>query len=207
MKNSSFKTSKILKWAFGIAIVLVLNLFFVVSTQLISEKPEYNDFCVDKQVRIIPQNQDECVELGGQWTEGQFIQKGLPTRIPGEIPVIREEVKGRCDTDFTCREEHKDSLSLYERNFFVTLVVLGTLTLIVSFIFRSLAVVAPALATGGVLSYLIASIRYWSDMSDYLRVIVLGIALIALIFIGVKKFQKVEEKEDEQETEGDEFRQ
>lgn len=195
MKNSFFRTSNLLRWAFGIAIVLILNLFFVVSTQLVSEKPEYNDFCIDKQVRIIPQNQDECVELGGQWTEDRFIQKGLPTRVPGEIPVIKEEVKGYCNTDFTCRGEYTDARKVYERNFFVTLVILGTLTLIVSFIFRSLAVVAPALATGGVLAYLIASIRYWSDMSDYLRVIVLGIALITLIFVGVKKFQKAEEDE------------
>ena len=47
--------------------------------------------------------------------------------------------------------------------------------------------VSLGLSLGGVLSFVIGTIGYWSDLSDVLRVVVLGIALVALIYLGIKK--------------------
>jgi len=193
MKN--LPTSKFLKWALGAGITSLLALFFVVSTQLVLEKPQYDDFCENPQVRIIPQTQEECLVVGGQWTDDKYIQKRLPTRFSNDAPVIEIESEGYCDIDFTCREEYGDATKLYERNFFVSLVVLGTATLIASFLVHSLVVVAPALSAGGVLTLFVASVRYWSEMEDYLRVIVLAIALAALIWVGIKKFKPEAEQD------------
>ena len=192
MKLSS---SKFLKWTLGVGITLLLSLFYIVSTQLVLDKPEYDDFCENPQVRIVPQTQDECVAIGGQWTEDQFLQKGYPREAPPRVPSIELETRGYCNEDFTCREEYSVARIDYESNFFVTLVVLGTLTLIASFMIRSIAVVAPAISSAGVLTLFIASVRYWSEMNEYLRVAVLAVALIALIWVGVKKF-KPEENTD-----------
>jgi len=188
--TSHFAKPRFLKWALVLAIIIILNLFFVFSVKLVYETPHYDDFCEPKQVHIIPETQEECLEIGGQWVEGRFIQRGLPHPARIEPPVIEEEVKGYCNEDFTCRQEFQDARQLYERNFFVALVVLGTITLIGSFILRSFEAIAPAFSAGGVLTLIIASIRYWSDMDDYLRVIVLGIALAALIWVGARKFRK-----------------
>ncbi len=184
-----FTKSNLLKLALAAAIIIVLNLFFVFSIQLIFDKPEYDDFCGKEQVHIVPETQEECITVGGQWIEGTFVQKGLPRPERLEPVVIREDQEGYCNEDFTCREGFQDAHLLYERNFFVALVILGTLTLVASFVLRAIAVVAPALAAGGVLTLFIASVSYWSEMQDYLRVIILGIALIALLWAGVKRFK------------------
>ncbi|MBI2108780.1 MAG: hypothetical protein HYT93_01180 [Parcubacteria group bacterium] len=189
-RNHFFTKANILKLALAAAIIIVLNLFFIFSIQLVYEQPTYDTFCAKEQVHIIPQTQDECVLVGGQWVEGIYVQKGLPRAQYIEPPVITEEQKGYCNEDFTCSADYNEAWKLYQRNVFIALVVLGTLTLVASFLLRAIAVVAPALAAGGVITLFIASVRYWSEMQDYLRVIILGIALVALLWAGVKKFSK-----------------
>ncbi len=187
------KKTRFIKWAIIVAIVIVLNLFFVFSIQLVYDEPEWNNFCENKQVRIIPQTEVECLEVGGQWTDEKFIQKGFPRAGSIEPPTIETERKGYCNTEYTCGQEYKDARQLYERNVFVVLVILGVATLLGSYFFRVYEVVAISFSAGGVFALIIASTRYWSDMNDYLRVIVLGIALLALIWAGVKKFSEKEE--------------
>ena len=46
-----------------------------------------------------------------------------------------------------------------------------------------------ALSFAGVLSFIIASMRYWTSADDLIKVIILGIALAILIFIAFKKFK------------------
>lgn len=185
-------TSRFLKLGVGLAIVIVLNMFFVFSTALVYDRPEYENFCEDPQVKVIPQTENECVEVGGQWTEGRFVQKGLRSPSPVDVPVIETEQEGYCDADFTCRQDFDDARRIYEGNFFIVLVILGTLTLVASFVVSSVAVVAPALSFGGVLTLVIASIRYWRDMEDFLQVIILGVALVALIWVAARKFARSE---------------
>ena len=58
-----------------------------------------------------------------------------------------------------------------------------------SFFIASFEVVSLGLSLAGILSLIIGSMRYWSAMDDYLRVVILGLALAALIYIGIKKFR------------------
>ncbi len=186
----TIKSSRFIVWGLVIAIVVILNLFFVFSVRLVYTEPKFEDFCKQEQVHVVPQTQNECVAVGGQWVEDRFLQKGFPQTERLEPAPITEVQKGYCNENYTCGQEFDTARQLYERNFFIALVVLGTLTLVASFVFRNLDVVATALSFGGVLTLIVASVRYWSNMNDYLRVIVLGIALGALIWIGVKKFRK-----------------
>src|SRR3989338_10331839 len=180
--------SRFLKWVLVVAIVIVLNLFFVFSVELVYKSPDYENFCPQEQVHVVPETKDECITVGGQWVEGNFIQKGLPRPASLEPATIQEEKPGYCNEYFTCSQSFSDAQKVYERNFFVALVILGTITLIGGMLLRIFEVVSASFGAGGVLTLVIASVRYWSDMNDYLRVIVLGIALAALIFVGIKWF-------------------
>ena len=51
-------------------------------------------------------------------------------------------------------------------------------------------IISPAFSWGGVLSLIIASMRYWSDANDLFKVIILALALGILIWFAVKKFGK-----------------
>ena len=128
---------------------------------------------------------DECVKAGGQWNENtSMLNSTSPIAAQQKV-----ESTSYCDTQFTCSQNFYSNLTVYQRNVFIVLVVLGILSLFVGFYLSAITAVSLGLSLGGVLSLVIGSIRYWNSMTDYLRVIILGIALVALIWIGVKKFR------------------
>jgi len=174
--------NKILKWSLVLGIVIVLNLFFAYALKVIYKAPEYNQFCVEKQVIERIDTEESCVEQGGQWNKN-IIDKGL---ISGTTVV---EVPGYCDMNFTCSNDFRDAQEKYEKNVFMTLVALGVVSIIISFLIVSAEVVSMGLSLGGVLSFIVASIRYWQYASEYLQVVILGLALIVLIWLGIKKFK------------------
>jgi len=180
------KNLPILKWALIVGIVVVLNLFFNYAISLIYKMPQWDKYCPQQQVTVPPKTQAECVSKGGAWTEGGDVA------IKGNVTVptpAGDRIVGWCDVNFTCNKEFNDAQKLYTRNVFIALVVLGVVSLVVGFFFSEITAVSLGLSFGGVLSFIIGSIRYWSDMDDYFRVIILGLALIELIWLGVKKIK------------------
>jgi len=183
------KRSTILKWALVLGIVIVSNLFLVYAIDVFYDEPKYENFCEEKQVQIIPETQDECVAVGGRWTEDRYIQKDLPRPEEVSIPVIETQRKGWCDPDYTCREEFSAANTTYNRDVFIILVIVGVAMIIGSLFIAAYDAVSLGVSLAGVLSLVIGTVRYWSDMDEYLRVIVLGIALAALIWVGIKRFK------------------
>lgn len=167
----------ILKWALIIGIIIVLNLFFHFSTRLVYEPVKFEDFCQTKQVNIQPTSKEACLEGGGAWNEGP---KGRPAP---------DTINSYCDTQFTCQKEFETANNLYRRNVFIVMVVLGLVSLVLGFALLASEVISLGLSYGGVLSFIVASIQYWSAMDDYLRVIILGLTLVVLIYLGYKKFK------------------
>lgn len=194
--------SMALKWSLVFGIAILLNLFVNYSLSLVYKEPSFTQFCPIEQVQKPITGKESCVERGGQWTEytgvesgaGQAVYDGSTVVRGGSVPTKVQSVQqgeqkiiGYCDPYFTCSQKHYEASKVYNRNVFVTLAIFGVLLLIASFF----VVVSPALSIGlsfgGVLSLIVASLRYWSDMNDYLRVAVLGLALAALIAFAIKK--------------------
>ena len=175
------KNIHVLKWILVVGIVVVLNLFFNFAIKLVYDAPEWDKFCPQEQVTTVPDNEAACVEQGGAWTNDPNYAK---TRVAGEPTPL-----GWCDVNFTCQQAYEDANSVYNRNVFVVLIVAGLASLVIGFFLANIGSVALGLSLGGVISFIVGSVRYWSDMDDYLRVIILGLALVALIWLGVKKIR------------------
>lgn len=175
--------SKILKWSVIIGIVIVLNLFFNYTLSLVYGAPEFENFCPQTQVVTIPDNQNECVAEGGQWTDNAYYGKPVPDRITGAL-----EPAGYCDLQYTCRQQYQDAHDTHSRNVFIVLVVLGAISVLIGNFFTKNDVISSGLALGGVLSFIIASMRYWGAANDLIRVIILAIALGILFWVAMKKF-------------------
>ena len=165
----------VIKWILVAGIAIVLNLFLAFAIKVAYDEPKYDDYCSIGPVAVVPETKDECVASGGRWTEERF------PRNPS-VPAKAERT-GYCDPDYTCREEFQDARALYERNVFVALTVAGVALIIGSVFLSGLSALSLGLSSGGVLSLIIGTMRYWSDMDDILRLIVLGIALAALIWV------------------------
>jgi len=175
------KHKNALKWILVVGIVIVLNLFFSVTIKLFYDSPEFSDFCGDTKFNTAIETQEQCNEIGGKWTEENFPRRQI------EEPITIQK-NTYCDANYTCRQEYDDARSLYNRNVFVVMVILGVIS-ITAGIFISVSSVSLGLSLGGVLSLVIGSMGYWSNMNDLLRVIVMAIALVALIWVGIKKLR------------------
>src|SRR3989344_3543928 len=115
--------SRVLKWSLIIGIIIVLNLFFNYALSLAYKSPEYEAFCPNTaQVVNIPDNEEACVSAGGQWTNNN-LYSDKPER--GVIQTVQP--KGYCDQQFTCRTNYEAARKVYDRNVFITLVILGAL--------------------------------------------------------------------------------
>ena len=173
--------SKILKWSLIIGIVIVLNLFFNYTLSLIYKQPVYEAFCPNtSQIVTIPDTQKVCVDKGGQWTNNYY---GKPVQIGETQPA------GYCDLQFTCRNNFETEQKVYDRNVFITLVLLGAICVAVGNFFKGNMLISTALSLAGVLSFIIASMRYWSSADNLIKVIILGIALAILVWVAMKKFK------------------
>ncbi len=175
--------SKVLKWSLIIGIVIVLNLFFNYALSLVYKQPDFALFCPSLQVITQPETQDQCVSKGGQWTYDAYYGKPLPLQV-GEVRPA-----GYCDPQYTCRQAYDSAQKTYDRNVFVTLVILGALMVFVGNFFKGNEVVSNSFALGGVLSFIIASMRYWSSADDLIKVVILAIALALLFWVAIKKFR------------------
>lgn len=175
------KKSSIIKWALIIGIAIVVNLFITYLVDVIYHAPEFVTFCPDRQVNRAIESEAACLEVGGQWNENINTKDILPQTAPAAL--------GYCDVNYTCNKLFEDVLNVYNRNVFVVFVVAGILLLIGSAYLAGSEAVSLGLSFGGVLALVIGSIRYWSDMNDILRVIILGIALAGLIFVAWKQFK------------------
>jgi len=177
-----------LKWILTFGIIIVLNLFFNFGIATFYDNPEHEDFCPDEIRSKSVNTRLECEEAGGLWTEN-LGSKEYIREVAAPVPVTVRETEGWCDAYYTCNKEYRGVLDFYERNVFVILVILGILSIIAGFVTSKYEAVSVGLSFGGVLSLIIGTMRYWSAMDDYLRFIVLGIALAALIWLGIKKIK------------------
>lgn len=178
METTQFKGKNVLKWALTIGIVIVLNLFFSVAIETVMPQPKFENYCPQEQVRPVLDSESSCVAVGGQWNPA-------PPKSVTEV-----EPQGYCNEYFTCQMELNDAQKAYAQNVFVILIVLGALSLLVGFMLRMSPAVSAGLSYGGVLTFVIASIRYWGEAGDLIRLLIVGLALVALIAIGVKKFKE-----------------
>ena len=177
--------SKVLKWSLIIGIVVVLNLFFNYALSLVYKNPTYEAFCPISQVNKVVDTQNACVLQGGQWNEN------IPSLVNGPVSTIKGQnvPVGYCNLQFTCQNNYNAAQKVYDRNVFITLVILGALCVALSSFLGGNVVISIALSLAGVLSFIIASMRYWSSADDLIKVIILAIALAILIWVAFKKFK------------------
>jgi len=176
------KKSKVLKWSLIIGIVIVLNMFFNYALSVVYSAPEWENFCKNEQVIEAITTKDQCIAIGGQWNANVYRDQ-----YAKPVPVGEVMLAGYCDQNYTCNNDYQATQKTYDRNVFITLVLLGVATLGISFAVANEAV-SKGLSLGGVLSFVIASARYWGSADDLIKVFILAVALAALIYLAYRKF-------------------
>lgn len=190
--------------AIAIALVFVFFVGFGIAT--FYKAPQYEDFCFQRNYVEIAAK-ESCESNNGKWASNQF-EKPMPERPIGSNEYIcnkigetgknitfncetvqQKQQSGYCDVDFYCREEFQKVNEKYNRNVFIIATGIGIIALIVGFAL-GMAAVSAGLMGGGVLTILYGIVRYWTDLPDYGRFIILGIILVILIWLGYRRITK-----------------
>lgn len=160
------------------ALIIVLNLFANYAISLIFPEPTMQYYTAGMQIAEIPNTKETCLDVGGQWTP-----------LPEEQKQFQPGVKGYCDPDFTNRKVFEEATAVYGKKVFTSLVLWGLLSIALGLAVQH-SLLRIAFVWGGVVSLLIASMRYWSTAGALLKLTILALALAGLIALAVKKFGK-----------------
>jgi hypothetical protein len=209
MKNINFK-----KIILALGIVISLNLFFNMGIDAFYRAPKYEDTCSNSYISYY--TKDSCEAAEGFWVPNT-VDYGYKGEVPAgkqvapTAPITSQpcDATGRTDCiqdtgyhcDMSqyqnkCQAAFTATMNDYNRVVFIVLVILGVASLIGGFFFSKSGAVSLGLSFGGLTSLLIGTIRYWSSMEDFLRFAVSGVALVVLIWFGVKKFGDNHEEEN-----------
>ena len=190
--------------AIAIALVFVFFVGFGIAT--FYKAPKYEDFCPQKEFKEIL-TQEKCEAEKGKWTS---YERGIPkpAAAMGDNQLLCTKLSdtgknvtlncetlqqiqqaGYCDLYFYCSQDFQKVNEKYTRNVFIVASGIGIIALIIGFAL-GMASVSAGLMGGGVLTILYGTIRYWSDLPDYGRFIILGITLAILIWLGYKRIKK-----------------
>lgn len=172
--------------ALALSIIIVLNLFVGFGIKTFYPGPELEDFCPIEKTAQSFTNKESCQAAGGQW----FADGGLRPIRASIIEEGQEKPTGWCDAMYTCRKEYREVDDLYSRNVFIVFMVAGLISMGAGWLVSTSTAVSSGLVFGGVLAFIIGTIRYWSGMHDYLRFVILGLTLAILIWIGYAKLNK-----------------
>ena len=172
---------KIKETILGFSIAIILVFFVVFGIRAFYKQPKYEDFCPREKFENPMQTEKECLEIGGRWS--QNIPK--PVSPDGNVP------EGWCDAYYTCGKNFNEIREVYNRKVFIIAGIIGIIVIIIASILH-LTSVSSGLLGGGVLTVIFGTITYWSDLADWGRFIILGIALAVLIWIGYTKINKKE---------------
>jgi hypothetical protein len=172
--------SSFVKWAFVVAFVIITNLFFHYTISFIASEPKYENFCQIRSEMI--STAEMCVTAGGQWTNFPLSPKEITEAVKTSNPT------GWCDADFTCRGEFESRQSVYNKNVFVAMIVISVALVAVG-MFMVVQVLSLGMVWSGVLALIIATIRFWNDASNIMKVIILGLGIAILVWLAIKKMQ------------------
>jgi len=195
-----FEKFSIKKFGIGLAIIIIFNLFVNYGINTFYKGPEYNNFCNPERLKQSLNTRTSCEAVGGLWTEnvgyenvnayatdGNGQTKAIPA--PTTIEIKNQQPTGWCDQDYTCRKDFDSVNDIYRRNMFIVWIIAGVVAIGGSFLITAVSMLSTSFMFSGLLSLLIGNMEYWSAMQDYLRFIILGIALAFLVGVAYRKLK------------------
>jgi hypothetical protein len=178
-KKKAPGVSKVKQTILAVAIAIVLALFVGFAIHAWSPGPKYDVYCRPALNKPFYAKAD-CEAAGGVWTD--YGAAAAPKCPPNEPCAT-----GYCDVYTRCSKQFNDANSVYTRTVFIIATIAGIIAVFVGGVVLKLESVSSGIMGGGVLTMIYGIIRYWMDASNLLRVVILGIILVVLIWMGYKK--------------------
>ncbi len=179
METTTGQHPKFVRWALLIGIVVILNVFFSVVLAIAYPAPVYDAYC--PQVNVSPTDAPTCDAQGGVWTAF--------SPAPVATDATAPKSTGYCDLYAKCQKPFQAATEQHALYAFVLMTALGIVALIAGFMPLGSSIVSSGLSYGGVLALIIGSAEYWGTAGNWLRLAIATIGLVALLYIGTKRFR------------------
>ncbi len=186
-KKINLTSPKIKAIILAVVIAIVLSAFVIYVIQSIYEKPDYQDYCgKDRwEVEQIPENKalvgGTCATVSPDYRKECCENKGYK---------IYNENTTMCEGNLyaECQEQFETASDNYRLVVFIVAVIAGLISVALGIIL-ALPSVSSGLMLGGAFLMFYGTAVYWSNLTNWLRAIVLGVVLAILIWLGYKKLQ------------------
>lgn len=175
-KGIKIEPTKIKTIILAVVIAIVLTAFVIYLIQAIYPSPSYDRYCNINPPNIENMTQQICELNNGTW-------------IPQNIQCFKAPCpQGYCDFYQKCNQEYQNSQDSYNLVVFMVAVIVGIVSVSAGIIL-ALPSVSSGLMLGGAFLVFYGTITYWYKLSNWLRVIMLGVALAILIWLGYRKLK------------------
>lgn len=167
----------------GVGILAALFIGFLI--EAIYPSPQYNTFCKGQFEAPIPQvtKQSPC---------NYAYDQAFRTKCGNEEGMIQQEYDSSgCVTKETCNycnRDYQKNLEKYNRNLFYITAPIGLLMIILGlYLPISIDAIAGGVLLGGILTMIQITTRIFGNLGKWTRVVLLGLELVLVIWIGIKK--------------------
>lgn len=167
-------------------IIAVLSALFVgLLVDAVYESPKYENYCVEPFYPATPKVSEGTIcDYTQSIEEKDCYKRGGSPRFDYDSKGC--QIFNECDY---CGKEFEEANKEYNRNVFFIVAPVG-LVMIILGVFYSVGFIGSGFMFGGILSVAYGTIRYFSDMSKIMRVIVIFIELVIVVWLGLKKLRK-----------------
>ena len=184
----------------GISIAIIFVFFVVFGIKAFYKEPKYENFCTrGTLVDVVytkgyyPEHYPIRAKEPGGNTCAKAIQEYDKFRkdcAAKKADVIFGYDENGCQDGKECtfcQQDYDKARNIYFRNVFIISGIVGIIVIVVGAVLH-LTSVSAGLFGGGVLTIIYGTMNYWSELADWARFIILGIALAVLIYLGYKGF-------------------
>ena len=176
----------------GIGIFIIYLLAVNYGIHAFYPEPKYEKFCSGEYGRYSIKQDYSYPSVN--CTFSKELQKQVDFCYQdGGNPIFEYDENGcnvaveRCDY---CNKEYNESLAKYNKNYFLISLILGIITLLIGYFVLFVEPVGSSLMAAGVGAIFFGSVRNWQNLSDILRFVLLLVALILLVWIGLRVNKK-----------------
>lgn len=178
----------------GLAVVFALFIYALIDA--FYEEPQYDKYCRMEEPYArpmpfgkLPPTPTDCPVLVEK-EQACYAQQGM-------VRYSYDNETG-CPIDLTCdmcNKEFNDARSAYNKNIFYITAPIGLLAIVLGmYLPLTVDAIASGFMFGGIITLVQGTARVFGDLSKITRVIVLGIELVIIVWLGYKKVQDVPPK-------------
>ncbi|MBS3105853.1 hypothetical protein J4234_06385 [Candidatus Woesearchaeota archaeon] len=193
---------KIKETILGFSIAIIFVFFVVFGIKAFYKEPKYEDFCsrgasIDVvysegnygvaypyPIRFKESGENVCAKSITQYDNFRKSCADKKADVLFEYDENGCQIAKECTF---CQQNYNKARNIYFRNVFIISGIVGIIVIIIGAILN-LTSVSAGLFGGGVLTIIYGTTNYWSELADWARFIILGIALAVLIYLGYKGF-------------------